>query len=56
MTFYINNKKVSKAMAQKVAGAERFKEILVEAKEAHAEDPYEQISFMVSGGMLAIEF
>lgn len=55
MKFYINDKKVPKKVAAEKAGAERFKRMLEDAKQAHAEDPNEQISFMVPGGILTIE-
>ena len=55
MKFYINGKKVTKKAAMDKAGAERFGVMLKDAKQAHAADPNEQISFMVPGGILTIE-
>lgn len=55
MKFYIDGKKVTKKAAMDKAGAERFGMMLKDAKQAHAEDPHEQISFMVPGGILTIE-
>ncbi len=55
MKFYINGKKVTKRAATEKAGAERLGRMPDEAKQAHAEDPNEQISFMVPGGILTIE-
>lgn len=55
MKFYINGKKVTKKAATEKAGTERFGRMLKDAKQAHAEDPNEQISFMVPGGILTIE-
>ncbi len=55
MKFYINGKKVTKKAAAAKAGAERFGRMLEYAKQIHAEDPNEQISFMVPGGILTIE-
>ena len=55
MKFYIDGKKVPKKVAAEKAGAERFGMMLKDAKQAHAEDPNEQISFMVPGGILTIE-
>lgn len=55
MNFYINGKKVTKKAAMDKAGAERFGAMLKEAKQAYAEDPNEEISFMVQGGILTIE-
>lgn len=55
MKFYIDGKKVTKKVAMEKAGAERFGMMLKDAKQAHAEDPNEQISFMVPGGILTIE-
>ena len=56
MKFYLNGKKISRKEAQERAGAERFGRMLGEAHEAHSEDPNEEISFMVRGGTLTIEF
>ena len=55
MKFYINGKKVTKKAVTEKAGAERLGRMLEEAKQTHAEDPNEQISFMVPGGILTIE-
>jgi hypothetical protein len=56
MTFYLNNKRITKQEAAATAGSERFKTILEEAREDHADDPFTEISYMVSGGILSIEF
>ncbi len=56
MTFYLNNKHITKKEATAAAGNERINAILEDAKEAHAEDPLSEISYMVSGGILSIEF
>jgi len=56
MTFYLNNKRITKQEAAAEAGSERFGTIIEDAKEAHAEDSFTEISYMVSSGILAIEF
>lgn len=55
MKFYIDGKKVTKKAAMEKTGSERFGRMLEDAKRAHDEDPNEQISFMVPGGILTIE-
>lgn len=55
MKFYINGEKVTKKAATEKAGAERLGRMLEDAKQAHADDPNEEISFMVPGGILTIE-
>ena len=56
MKFYLNGEKISRKEAQELAGAERFGRMVEEAREAHSEDPNEEIDFMVRGGTLTIEF
>ena len=56
MKFYLHGKKISRKEAQKLAGAERFGRMVEEAREAHSEDPNEEIDYMVRGGTLTIEF
>lgn len=51
-----NGKKISKAKAVELAGKERFAKMLKEAKEAFAEDPNQDSSYMVAGGMLNFWF
>lgn len=52
MKFYLNGKKITKKEAMTFIS----KEQLAEAKQAHNEDPYEEIAFWVGKGMLVIEF
>lgn len=54
--FYYNDKKISAAKAKEIAGPDRLKRLVADAKEQYSEDPYVQNSYMVSGGMLTIEF
>lgn len=56
MKFYVNGKKVAKKTLVELVGLDRFNAIVKEAKQAHAEDPLEEVSFMVRGGILNIEF
>ena len=56
MKFYLNGKKISRKEAQELAGAARFGRMVEEAREAHSEDPNEEIDYMVRGGTLTIEF
>lgn len=56
MKFYINGKKATRKTATEKVGAERFRRMLEAARQAHAEDSNEDISFMVPGGILTIEF
>ena len=56
MKFYLNGKKISRKVAQELAGAGRFDRMIEEAREAHSEDPNEEIDFMVRGGTLTIQF
>ena len=56
MKFYLNGKKISRKEVQELAGAERFERMAEEAREAHSEDPNEEIDYMVHGGTLTIEF
>jgi len=56
MKFYMNGKKISRKEAQELAGAGRFSSMVEEAREAHSEDPNEEIDYMVRGGTLTIEF
>lgn len=55
MKFYLNGKQITKAAAKEQAGT-RFESIIKESKETHADDPYIDNSYMVSGGFLSIEF
>jgi len=56
MKFYLNGKKISRKEAQELAGTERFSRMVEEAREAHSDDPNEEIDYMVRGGTLTIEF
>lgn len=56
MKFFLNGKKITKQEATTKAGSTRFESIIKEAKETHADDPYTEISYMVSSGFLSIEF
>ena len=56
MKFYLNGKKISRKEARELAGAGRFDRMVEEAREAHSEDPNEEIDYMVRGRTLTIEF
>ena len=56
MKFYLNGKKISRKEAQELAGAGHFSRMVEEAREAHSEDPNEEVDYMVRGGTLTIEF
>ena len=56
MKFYLNGKKISRKEAQELAGTERFSRMVEEAREAHSEDPNEEIDYMIRGGTLTIVF
>jgi hypothetical protein len=55
-TFYLNSKKVTKKAAAELAGKERFERMIKEAKEDFMNDPWTELSYMVAGGILTIEF
>lgn len=54
--FYINGKKVSRKAAEEASGEERLKRLIQDAKAAFMEEPYVQNDYMISGGILTIEF
>ena len=56
MKLYLNGKKISRKQALELAGAGCFGRMVEEAREAHSEDPNEEIAYMVRGGTLTIEF
>lgn len=52
MNFFLDGKKITKEEAMKFITPAQ----LAEAKQAHEEDPWEEIAFWVGKGMLVIEF
>lgn len=44
--FYLDDEKVTRKYAQEFVGADEFKRMLKEAKEAYMEDPFTSIDFM----------
>ena len=54
--FYLNGKKITTKAAEKIAGKERLEQMIEESIEAWYEEPGEENSYMVSEGMLDIEF
>ena len=54
--FYLNGKKITKKAAEKIAGKERLEQMIEESIEVWYEEPGEENSYMVSEGMLDIEF
>lgn len=54
--FYLNGQKITKKAAEKIAGKERLEQMIEESIEAWYEEPGEENSYMVSEGMLDIEF
>ena len=51
-----NPRKITRKAAIELFGAERFKEVMVEAKETFMEDPGISIEYMVAGGRIKIKF
>ena len=56
MKIYLNGKKISRKQALELAAAGCFARMVEEAREAHSEDPNEEIDYMVRGGTLTIAF
>jgi hypothetical protein len=54
--FYLNGKKVTKKAVTELAGKERLERMLKEAKEDFTNDPWTELDYMISGGMLTIKF
>ena len=56
-SFYLDGKKTTRKAVKELAGEERLKKMLEEAKESFFEDPLTENSFYIGGGkMLTIEF
>ncbi len=53
--FYLKGKKITQKAAKEILGS-RFDATMKDAKETYREDPNIEISYMVSGGILTIEF
>ena len=49
-------RKITRKAAIELFGAERFKEVMADAKETFREDPGISIEFMVPGGRIHISF
>ena len=56
MKVYFNNKKITQKEAKELVGAERFKEMVKEAKEEYRRAPYQRNSWFVRNGCLSIDF
>ena len=54
--FYLNGKKTTRKIVKENVGDERLKQMLADAKEAFFDDSDTELSYMVQGGMLTIEF
>ncbi len=55
-TFYFNGRKITKKAAAGLAGEERLKRLIEEAKDGFRQDPCEEQSWFLGGGILAISF
>jgi hypothetical protein len=51
-----NPNKITRKEAMELFGAERFKEVMTDAKETYSEDPGISIEYMVANGRINIEF
>ena len=51
-----NPRKITQKEAKELFGAERFKEVMEDAKQTYSEDPGISIEYMVAGGRIQIEF
>ena len=54
--FYLNGRKITRKTVKENVGEERLKRMLSDAKEAFFDDSNAELSYMVQGGMLTIEF
>ena len=55
MKFLVNGKRISKKALGDILGRECLDRMIREAKEAHLEDPLEEISWHTGIGMVVIE-
>ena len=54
---YVNGKRATKQDVIKLVGFSRLDQMISEAKETYADDPYIQIDYFIGGGkMLSISF
>lgn len=54
--FYFNCKKITRKAAAELAGEEKLKRLIEQAKEGYREDPNEEQSWFLGSGILAISF
>ena len=54
--FYLNGIKTTRKTVKENVGEERLKQMLTDAKETFFADSDTELSYMVQGGMLTIEF
>ena len=54
--FYYDGKKITKKAAAEIAGEERLKRLIAEAKEGFMEDPLVEQSWFLGRGILVLSF
>ncbi len=55
MHFYLDDKKITRKRAEELNGSTRLEEMIAEAKEDYARDPYTEFSWFIGSGMFRIE-
>ena len=56
MKFVLDGKVISRKALGEIVGQERLARMIKEAKEAHRDDPWEEVSWWIGRGMLVVEF
>lgn len=56
MKFVLDGKVISRKALGEIVGQERLARMIAEAKEAHRDDPWEEVSWWIGRGMLVVEF
>lgn len=56
MQFYLDDQKITRKGAEELNGPARLEEMIAQAKEDYARDPYIEFSWFIGKGMFRIEF
>lgn len=56
LKLHLNGHTITQKKVKEIMGTESFKRMLTEAEECFREDPYEEISWAIYGGILVFEF